>query len=139
MLADHVLSTVRLLFDYSEFVDYALAAADELVSSIKSRDGRLPCFARCATCIAEAFRAVARTMADRFTPLDRCFVLFAANFLVNDAGTAHLLESNKTPAFYQHGVRGGPVVAPPGVGRMRRLGPHGPRPSNHHRCRRRRS
>jgi hypothetical protein len=55
---------------------------------------------------AELFRAAAHTMADKFTTLDRCFELFALDFLVDTSGNAWLLEVNETPAFYQHGVAG---------------------------------
>ncbi len=53
---------------------------------------------------AEIFRAAAHTMADKFTPLDRCFELFAVDFLLDTTGTAWLLEVNETPAFYEYGV-----------------------------------
>ncbi|TPX14582.1 uncharacterized protein E0L32_005274 [Thyridium curvatum] len=55
---------------------------------------------------SETFRAAAYTMGDRFTPLDKCFELFALDFLVDDDGVAWLLEVNETPAFYEHGVAG---------------------------------
>jgi len=55
---------------------------------------------------SELFRAAAHTMADKFTTLDRCFELFAVDFLVDDKGSAWLLEVNETPAFYQQGVAG---------------------------------
>ncbi|KAL1841318.1 hypothetical protein VTJ49DRAFT_7155 [Mycothermus thermophilus] len=55
---------------------------------------------------AELFRAAAHTMADKFTVLDKCFELFAVDFLVDADGTAWLLECNETPAFYQQGVAG---------------------------------
>ncbi|KAH7252897.1 hypothetical protein FSOLCH5_013752 [Fusarium solani] len=55
---------------------------------------------------AELFRAAAHTMADKFTPLDKCFELFAIDFLIDSNGSAWLLEVNETPAFYQHGYAG---------------------------------
>jgi hypothetical protein len=55
---------------------------------------------------AELFRAAVHTMADKFTTLDKCFELFALDFLVDAAGNAWLLEVNEAPAFYQHGVAG---------------------------------
>ncbi|KAJ3533994.1 hypothetical protein NM208_g7735 [Fusarium decemcellulare] len=55
---------------------------------------------------AELFRAAAHTMADKFTPLDKCFELFALDFLVDTNGNAWLLEVNETPAFYEHGYAG---------------------------------
>ena len=53
---------------------------------------------------AELFRAAAYTMADKFTTMDRCFELYALDFLVDTNGTAWLLEANETPAFYEYGV-----------------------------------
>ncbi|ROT38126.1 TTL domain-containing protein [Sodiomyces alkalinus F11] len=55
---------------------------------------------------AELFRAAAHTMADKFTTLDKCFELYALDFLVDTEGSAWLLEVNETPAFYQQGVAG---------------------------------
>ncbi|KAL2121142.1 hypothetical protein VTJ04DRAFT_5169 [Mycothermus thermophilus] len=54
----------------------------------------------------ELFRAAAHTMADKFTVLDKCFELFALDFLVDEEGRPWLLECNETPAFYQQGVAG---------------------------------
>lgn len=54
----------------------------------------------------ELLRAAAHTMADKFTPLDKCFELFAIDFLVDSNGTAWLLEVNETPAFYEQGYAG---------------------------------
>lgn len=53
---------------------------------------------------AELFRAAAHTMADKFTTMDRCFEIYALDFLVDTNGTAWLLEANETPAFYEYGV-----------------------------------
>ncbi|OLN87366.1 putative tubulin-tyrosine ligase PBY1-like protein 3 [Colletotrichum chlorophyti] len=55
---------------------------------------------------AELFRAAAHTMADKFTTVDKCFELFAVDFLVDTNGTAWLLEVNETPAFYNVGMAG---------------------------------
>ncbi|RYP82014.1 hypothetical protein DL769_001771 [Monosporascus sp. CRB-8-3] len=55
---------------------------------------------------AEVFRAAAHTMSDKFTTLDKCFGLFALDFLVDTSGTTWLLEVNETPAFYEHGFAG---------------------------------
>ncbi|KAL7627259.1 hypothetical protein AAE478_001448 [Parahypoxylon ruwenzoriense] len=55
---------------------------------------------------SELFRAAAHTMADKFTTLNKCFELFGVDFLVDEVGTAWLLEVNETPAFYQQGVAG---------------------------------
>ncbi|KAF5643504.1 tubulin-tyrosine ligase [Fusarium tjaetaba] len=54
----------------------------------------------------ELLRAAAHTMADKFTPLDKCFELFAIDFLTDSKGTAWLLEVNETPAFYEQGYAG---------------------------------
>ncbi|KAF4343574.1 tubulin-tyrosine ligase [Fusarium beomiforme] len=54
----------------------------------------------------ELLRAAAHTMADKFTPLDKCFELFAIDFLIDSKGTAWLLEANETPAFYEQGYAG---------------------------------
>ncbi|KAK0647164.1 TTL domain-containing protein [Cercophora newfieldiana] len=63
-------------------------------------------FAQIGNLSSELFRAAAHTMADKFTTLDKCFELFAVDFLVDDKGEAWLLEVNETPAFYQQGVAG---------------------------------
>ncbi|KAJ0108322.1 ttl domain-containing protein [Diaporthe amygdali] len=55
---------------------------------------------------AELFRAAAYTMADKFTTVNKCFELFAVDFLVDTNGTAWLLEVNETPAFYDVGIAG---------------------------------
>ncbi|KAK3897630.1 putative tubulin--tyrosine ligase PBY1 [Staphylotrichum tortipilum] len=56
--------------------------------------------------VAELFRAAAWTMADKFVAVDKCFEVFAVDFLVDSSGNAWLLEVNETPAFYEHGVAG---------------------------------
>ena len=53
---------------------------------------------------AELFRAAAYTMADKFTTVERCFELFALDFLLDADGTAWLLEANETPAFSEYGI-----------------------------------
>ncbi|KAF6829970.1 tubulin-tyrosine ligase [Colletotrichum musicola] len=55
---------------------------------------------------AELFRAAAHTMADKFTTVNKCFELFAVDFLIDTSGTAWLLEVNETPAFYDVGMAG---------------------------------
>ncbi|TDZ47383.1 putative tubulin--tyrosine ligase PBY1 [Colletotrichum trifolii] len=55
---------------------------------------------------SELFRAAAHTMADKFTTVNKCFELFAVDFLVDRDGTAWLLEVNETPAFYNVGMAG---------------------------------
>ncbi|KAM7185109.1 putative tubulin--tyrosine ligase PBY1 [Rhypophila sp. PSN 637] len=56
--------------------------------------------------VAELFKGAVNTMADRFIVLDKCFELFAVDFLVDQDGLAWLLEVNETPAFYDHPVTG---------------------------------
>ncbi|KAK2035892.1 TTL domain-containing protein, partial [Colletotrichum somersetense] len=55
---------------------------------------------------ADLFRAAAHTMADKFTTMNKCFELFAVDFLIDTNGKAWLLEVNETPAFYDVGVAG---------------------------------
>ncbi|RBR26395.1 uncharacterized protein FIESC28_00800 [Fusarium coffeatum] len=55
---------------------------------------------------SELLLAAASTMADKFTPLDKCYELFAIDCLVDTKGTAWLLEVNETPAFYEQGYAG---------------------------------
>ncbi|WYZ45822.1 hypothetical protein EsH8_IX_000047 [Colletotrichum jinshuiense] len=55
---------------------------------------------------AELFRAAAHTMADKFTTVNKCFELFAVDFLIDTNGTTWLLEVNETPAFYDVGIAG---------------------------------
>ncbi|KAK4183650.1 tubulin-tyrosine ligase family-domain-containing protein [Podospora australis] len=54
----------------------------------------------------DLFRAAAHTMADKFTTVDKCFELFAVDYLVDTKGQIWLLEVNETPAFYNHGKAG---------------------------------
>ncbi len=56
--------------------------------------------------VADVFRAAAWTMADKFVAVDKCFEVFAVDFLVDGSGHAWLLEVNESPAFYEHGVAG---------------------------------
>lgn len=53
---------------------------------------------------AEVVAAATHTMADKFTTMDKCFELFAVDFLIDANGSAWLLEVNETPAFYEVGV-----------------------------------
>ncbi|GKT45483.1 putative tyrosyl-DNA phosphodiesterase [Colletotrichum spaethianum] len=55
---------------------------------------------------AEIFRAAAHTMADKFTTMNKCFELFAVDFLIDTNGNTWLLEVNETPAFYDVGIAG---------------------------------
>ncbi|KAK0748918.1 tubulin-tyrosine ligase family-domain-containing protein [Schizothecium vesticola] len=56
--------------------------------------------------VAEVFRGAANTMGDRFVTLDKCFELFAVDFMMDEDGVAWLLEVNETPAFYESPVAG---------------------------------
>lgn len=56
--------------------------------------------------VAEVFRGAVNTMADRFVVMDKCFELFAVDFMVDEDGVAWLLEVNETPAFYESPVTG---------------------------------
>ncbi|KAH7176845.1 tubulin-tyrosine ligase family-domain-containing protein [Dactylonectria macrodidyma] len=106
----------------SSLTNTALQGEDEFVSNQSMRDfWELPddllpsdwktsVFQQACDISAELFKAAAHTMADKFTPLDKCFELFAVDFLVDTNGTAWLLEVNETPAFYQHGFAGSLAV-----------------------------
>lgn len=76
------------------------AAPDDLLPG----DWKNHIFHQICDITAELFHAAARTMADKFTTVDKCFELFALDFLVDTAGNAWLLEANETHAFYEHGV-----------------------------------
>ncbi|KAM7183771.1 TTL domain containing protein [Naviculisporaceae sp. PSN 640] len=54
----------------------------------------------------ELFKGAVNTMSDRFVTLEKCFELFALDFLIDKGGNAFLLEVNETPAFYDHPVTG---------------------------------
>ncbi|KAK1623143.1 TTL domain-containing protein [Colletotrichum phormii] len=69
-------------------------------------DWKAHVFDQVGTVSAELFQAAAHTMADKFTTVDKCFELFAVDFLVDSNGTAWLLEVNETPAFYNVGMAG---------------------------------
>ncbi|WQF85554.1 Putative tubulin-tyrosine ligase/Tubulin polyglutamylase [Colletotrichum destructivum] len=63
-------------------------------------------FGQICSISAELFRAAAHTMADKFTTVDKCFELFAVDFLIDTNGIAWLLEVNETPGFYDVGIAG---------------------------------
>lgn len=102
----------------SSLTNTALQDEDEFVSKESMRDfwatpdDLLPgdwknrIFDQICGISAELFRAAAHTMADKFTTMDKCFELFALDFLIDTNGSAWLLEVNETPAFYEHGVAG---------------------------------
>ncbi|KAB5518934.1 TTL domain-containing protein [Coniochaeta sp. 2T2.1] len=99
--------TNTALQDEDEFVskesmrDFWSAPDDLLPGDWKAR-----IFDQICEMSGELFRAAAHTMADKFTTMDKCFELFAVDFLIDTNGTAWLLEVNETPAFYEHGVAG---------------------------------
>ncbi|GAB1321089.1 hypothetical protein MFIFM68171_11299 [Madurella fahalii] len=99
--------TNTALQDEDEFVNKGSmrdfwATADDLLPG----DWKGQVFDQICGIAAELFRAAAHTMADKFTTLDKCFELFALDFLVDTSGNVWLLEVNETPAFYQQGVAG---------------------------------
>lgn len=79
---------------------------DSIPDDILPGDWKASVFRQICDISGEILQAAAHTMADKFTPLDRCFELFAVDFLVDTNANAWLLEVNETPAFYQHGVAG---------------------------------
>jgi hypothetical protein len=81
-------------------------AWDGVFPDRRGREWKTHVFYQICGVAAEVFRAAAHTMADKFTTVEKCFELFAIDFLVDSAGHAWLLEVNETPAFYQHGVAG---------------------------------
>ncbi|EEY23013.1 TTL domain-containing protein [Verticillium alfalfae VaMs.102] len=78
------------------------AAPDDLLPG----DWKNELFRQVCEVSAELFRGAVHTMADKFTTMNKCFELFALDFLVDTNGTAWLLEVNETPAFYEQGVAG---------------------------------
>ncbi|KAG7116560.1 tubulin--tyrosine ligase C12B10.04 like protein [Verticillium longisporum] len=78
------------------------AAPDDLLPG----DWKNELFRQVCEVSAELFRGAVHTMADKFTNMNKCFELFALDFLVDTNGTAWLLEVNETPAFYEQGVAG---------------------------------
>jgi tubulin---tyrosine ligase len=63
-------------------------------------------FSQVCNISAELFLAASNTMSDRFIPIDKCFGVFALDFLVDRTGNAWILEVNETPAFSESGVSG---------------------------------
>lgn len=78
------------------------AAPDDLLPG----DWKSSIFDQVCRISGELFRAAAHTMADKFTTVNKCFELFAGDFLIDTNGTAWLLEVNETPAFYGVGIAG---------------------------------
>lgn len=78
------------------------AAPDDLLPG----DWKSSVFDQVCSISGELFRAAAHTMADKFTTVNKCFELFAVDFLIDTNGTAWLLEVNETPAFYDVGIAG---------------------------------
>lgn len=77
--------------------------ADDL---LPRQDWKEDVFDQICSISGELFRAAVHTMADKFTTIDKCFELYALDFLVDTDGNVWLLEVNETPAFYQQGVAG---------------------------------
>lgn len=84
----------------------SMRAWSALPDDLMPGDWKADVFQQICRISGEVIQAAAHTMADKFTPLDPCFELFAVDFLVDTSGNAWLLEVNETPAFYQHGVAG---------------------------------
>ncbi|KAM0350500.1 hypothetical protein ACHAPU_002979 [Fusarium lateritium] len=78
----------------------------KLADDLLPGDWKTRVFEQACQISGELLRAAAHTMADKFTPLDKCFELFALDFLIDSSGTAWLLEVNETPAFYEQGYAG---------------------------------
>ncbi|KAL6399708.1 tubulin-tyrosine ligase [Ilyonectria robusta] len=78
----------------------------ELPDNLLDGDWKVGIFQQACAISAELFQAAAHTMSDKFTPLNKCFELFAVDFLVDTNGTAWLLEVNETPALYEHDFAG---------------------------------
>ncbi|KAM0273498.1 hypothetical protein ACHAQH_008322 [Verticillium albo-atrum] len=78
------------------------AAPDDLLPG----DWKSGLFEQVCEISAELFKGAVHTMADKFTTMDKCFELFALDFLVDTDGRAWLLEVNETPAFYEQGIAG---------------------------------
>ena len=66
-------------------------------------DWRQDVFQQICHITAETFEAAARSMSIHFQPLPNAFELFGVDFLVDDQGTAWLLEINAFPDFKQTG------------------------------------
>ncbi|KAI9704025.1 MAG: hypothetical protein M1820_005646 [Bogoriella megaspora] len=66
-------------------------------------DWREDVFQQICTVMGEVFEAAARGMPTHFQPLPNAFEIFGVDFLVDDEGTAWLLEINAFPDFRQTG------------------------------------
>lgn len=78
------------------------SAPDELLPG----DWKQSVFDQICEVSAEVVAAATHTMADKFTPQDKCFELFAADYHIDATGHVWLLEVNESPAFYEVGVAG---------------------------------
>ena len=95
------------LQDADEVVEMkSMRSWDSLPEDTLHGDWKADVFRQICEISGEVLQAAAHTMGDKFTPLERCFELFAVDFLVDSNGTAWLLEVNETPAFYESGVAG---------------------------------
>ena len=66
-------------------------------------------FAQICAVTAEVFEAAAREMVIHFQPMENAFEVFGLDFLVDEGGTAWLLEVNAFPDFKQTGRLSGVV------------------------------
>ncbi|KAH8168734.1 tubulin-tyrosine ligase family protein [Sarocladium implicatum] len=95
------------LQDADEVVEMeSMRSWDALPEDTLSGDWKADVFQQICDISGEVLQAAAHTVGDKFTPLEKCFELFAVDFLVDSNGTAWLLEVNETPAFYESGVAG---------------------------------
>ncbi|KAH6889501.1 tubulin-tyrosine ligase family-domain-containing protein [Thelonectria olida] len=95
------------LQDEDEFVSNgSMREFWEIPDDLLPGDWKRSVFDQICDISAELFQAAAHTMADKFTPLDKCFELFAVDCLIDTSGRAWLLEVNETPAFYENGYAG---------------------------------
>ncbi|KAJ3943215.1 uncharacterized protein N0V96_007450 [Colletotrichum fioriniae] len=108
-------STIDELANHLELAEYEVEGEDERESmrdfwdapdDLLPGDWKAHVFQQVCAVSAELFQAAAHTMADKFTTVNKCFELFAVDFLIDSGGTAWLLEVNETPAFYNVGIAG---------------------------------
>lgn len=84
---------------------WSLPAGDLAPHSYRctEEDWRKDVFAQICAVTSEVFLGAARTMGSHFQPLSNAFEVFALDFLLDDKGTAWLLEINSFPDFRQTG------------------------------------
>lgn len=76
-----------------------------------TQDAKSHIFDQICEITGEVFEAAARSMQMHFRPLGNAFEIFGADFLVDEAGEAYLLEVNAFPDFRQTGDELRDVVA----------------------------